>query len=197
MPRRGGHFKLSSGRFSTIDGCRMLALHASASAAQTCSPAFPTRSGKALLPACRSQVATIAIRKRITGPRASSAGSHGQADTPACVKPTASATRMTRMMLPRSVRQSRDHQCGSCPSRRRKSALMMHRTRQLLVRQRTIWRNALRGHLAKFGIVLAKRRSGTAELLKIIEEGADSRGRPQRAVSLKRLRRCVGLSAPR
>ena len=36
----------------------------------------------------------------------------------------------------------------------------------------------LRGHLAEFGIVSAKRRNGTAELLKIIEEGADSRMSP-------------------
>jgi transposase len=32
---------------------------------------------------------------------------------------------------------------------------MLHRTRQLLVRQRTMLSNALRGHLAELGIVSA------------------------------------------
>jgi transposase len=39
-------------------------------------------------------------------------------------------------------------------------------TRQLLVRQRTMLSNALRGHLAELGIVSAKGRNGTAELLR-------------------------------
>src|ERR1700731_3215608 len=54
------------------------------------------------------------------------------------------------------------------------TALMLHRTRQLLVRQRTMLSNALRGHLAELGIVSAKGRNGTAELLRIIADGADS-----------------------
>ena len=45
---------------------------------------------------------------------------------------------------------------------------MLHRTRQLLVRQRTMLCNAIRGHLAELGIISAKGRNGTAELLKII-----------------------------
>jgi transposase len=36
------------------------------------------------------------------------------------------------------------------------SMLMIHRARDLLVRQRTAAVNALRGHLAEFGIVAAK-----------------------------------------
>jgi transposase len=55
------------------------------------------------------------------------------------------------------------------------AALMLHRTRQLLVRQRTMLSNALRGHLAELGIVSAKGRNGTGELLGIIAGGADSR----------------------
>src|SRR6476620_8301095 len=58
------------------------------------------------------------------------------------------------------------------------TALMLHRTRQLLVRQRTMLSNALRGHLAELGIVSAKGRNGTAELLRIIAGGADSRVSP-------------------
>ena len=58
------------------------------------------------------------------------------------------------------------------------SALMLHRTRQLLVRQRTMLSNALRGHLAELGIVSAKGRNGTAELLEIIADDVNSRVSP-------------------
>src|ERR1700754_2404244 len=57
-------------------------------------------------------------------------------------------------------------------TKEQQTALMLHRARQLLVRQRTMLSNALRGHLAELGIVSAKGRNGTAELLRII---ADSR----------------------
>src|SRR6202158_1146387 len=60
-------------------------------------------------------------------------------------------------------------------TKEQQSALMLHRTRQLLVRQRTMLSNALRGHLAELGIVSAKGRNGTAELLRIIADGADHR----------------------
>ena len=60
-------------------------------------------------------------------------------------------------------------------TKEQQTALMLHRTRQLLVRQRTMLSNALRGHLAELGIVSAKGRNGTAELLRIIADGADHR----------------------
>ena len=60
-------------------------------------------------------------------------------------------------------------------TKEQQTALMLHRTRQLLVRQRTTLSNALRGHLAELGIVSAKGRHGTAELIRIIADGADSR----------------------
>jgi transposase len=63
-------------------------------------------------------------------------------------------------------------------TKEQQSALMLHRTRQLLVRQRTMLSNALRGHLAELGIVSAKGRNGTAELLRIIAGGTDSRVSP-------------------
>src|SRR5258705_11922032 len=63
-------------------------------------------------------------------------------------------------------------------TKEQQTALMLHRTRQLLVRQRTILSNALRGHLAELGVVSAKGRNGTAELLRIIAGGADSRVSP-------------------
>ena len=55
------------------------------------------------------------------------------------------------------------------------SVLMLHRSRQLLVRQRTMLSNAIRGHLAELGIVSAKGRNGTAELLEIIANQEDDR----------------------
>jgi transposase len=60
-------------------------------------------------------------------------------------------------------------------TKEQQTALMLHRTRQLLVRQRTMLSNALRGHLAELGIVSAKGRNGTAELLRIIADSADGR----------------------
>lgn len=60
-------------------------------------------------------------------------------------------------------------------TKEQQTALMLHRARQLLVRQRTMLSNALRGHLAELGIVSAKGRNGTAELFRII---ADGRGCP-------------------
>jgi transposase len=63
-------------------------------------------------------------------------------------------------------------------TKEQQTALMLHRTRQLLVRQRTMLSNALRGHLAELGIVSAKGRNGTAELLRIMADGADNRVPP-------------------
>jgi transposase len=55
-------------------------------------------------------------------------------------------------------------------TKEQQTVLMLHRTRQLLVRQRTMISNALRGHLAELGIVSSKGRNGTAELLRIIAD---------------------------
>jgi transposase len=60
-------------------------------------------------------------------------------------------------------------------SEQQQSALMLHRSRQLLVRQRTMLSNAIRGHLAELGIISAKGRNGTAELLEIIAHQKDDR----------------------
>jgi transposase len=53
--------------------------------------------------------------------------------------------------------------------------LMQHRTRDLLLRQRTQVINALRAHLAEFGIVAAQGREGLKELLAIIADEGDVR----------------------
>ena len=60
-------------------------------------------------------------------------------------------------------------------SEQQQSGLMLHRSRQLLVRQRTMLSNAIRGHMAELGIISAKGRNGTAELLKVIANEADDR----------------------
>jgi len=63
-------------------------------------------------------------------------------------------------------------------TKEQQAALMLHRTRQLLVRQHTMLSNAIRGHLTELGIVSAKGRNGTGELLGIIADDADNRISP-------------------
>jgi transposase len=53
--------------------------------------------------------------------------------------------------------------------------LMQHRTRDVLIRQRTQLINALRGHLAELGIVAAQGREGLQELRAIIADAEDQR----------------------
>ena len=53
--------------------------------------------------------------------------------------------------------------------------LMQHRTRDLLIRQRTQVINALRAHLAELGIVAAQGREGLKQLLAIIADEKDDR----------------------
>ena len=53
--------------------------------------------------------------------------------------------------------------------------LMLHRARDLLMRQRTQLINALRAHMAELGIVAAQGREGVKELLKIIANEQDAR----------------------
>jgi len=53
--------------------------------------------------------------------------------------------------------------------------LMLHRTRDLLMRQRTQVINALRAHLAELGIVAAQGRDGIKELLTLIASEQDAR----------------------
>ncbi len=48
--------------------------------------------------------------------------------------------------------------------------LVLHRTRELLIRQRTMLINALRAHLAEFGIIVAKGRAGVMTLAALVED---------------------------
>jgi transposase len=69
------------------------------------------------------------------------------------------------------------------------SGLMLHRSRQLLIRQRTMLSNAIRGHLAEFGIISAKGRNGTAALLQVIANTEDDRIPPAARFCLEVLAR--------
>jgi len=55
------------------------------------------------------------------------------------------------------------------------SVLMIHRTRHLFVRQRTSLINAMRAHMAEFGIVAGIGRNGVEKLLELISKGEDER----------------------
>ena len=54
---------------------------------------------------------------------------------------------------------------------KRQSVLMLHRTRDLLMRQRTMILNAVRGHLAEFGIITAQGPHKILTLIRAIEAG--------------------------
>ena len=60
-------------------------------------------------------------------------------------------------------------------SAEQQSVLMLHRARELLVRQRTMLINALRGHCGEFGLVVAQGASRVVELITVIEDPADDR----------------------
>jgi len=55
-------------------------------------------------------------------------------------------------------------------SEEQQSVLMLHRVRELLVRQRTMLVNALRGHLAEFGIVTRQGIAGVGMLIGLAED---------------------------
>jgi len=52
------------------------------------------------------------------------------------------------------------------------SALLLHRTRELLIRQKVMLTNALRAHLAEFGVIAAQGRTGLADLMKLVTGSA-------------------------
>src|SRR5215467_365224 len=55
------------------------------------------------------------------------------------------------------------------------SCLMLHRTRHLFIRQQTAVINAIRAHLAEFGIVAAVGRNGVEQLLDVVADTSDNR----------------------
>jgi len=60
-------------------------------------------------------------------------------------------------------------------TREQQSCLMLHRTRHLFIRQQTSVINAIRAHLAEFGIVAPVGRNGVEELLDIVADANDKR----------------------
>jgi transposase len=55
------------------------------------------------------------------------------------------------------------------------SCLMLHRTRHLFIRQQTAVINAIRAHLAEFGIVAPVGRKGVEDLLRVVADASDQR----------------------
>jgi transposase len=55
------------------------------------------------------------------------------------------------------------------------ACLMLHRTRHLFIRQQTALINAIRAHLAEFGIVAPVGRNGIKELLDVVADPGDER----------------------
>jgi transposase len=60
-------------------------------------------------------------------------------------------------------------------SAEQQSVLVLHRTRDLLIRQRTMLANSLRAHCAEFGLVVAQGMAKLAELLARIADESDNR----------------------
>ncbi len=60
-------------------------------------------------------------------------------------------------------------------STEQQSVLMVHRTRELLVRQRTMLVNAMRAHMAEFGVVARVGLPQVKELLEVVADKADQR----------------------
>lgn len=81
------------------------------------------------------------------------------------------------------AKRSREPTCGLCQQRRaieQQSCLMLHRTRHLFIRQQTAVINAIRAHLAEFGIVAPVGRRGVEELLDVVAD-ADNQRLPELA----------------
>lgn len=68
-----------------------------------------------------------------------------------------------------------------------RSALMLHRARRILVRQRTQVTNAVRAHLAEFGIVSPVGREGVERLLAVVADADDGRVPPEARACLEML----------
>ena len=74
-------------------------------------------------------------------------------------------------------------------SAEQQSVLMLHRTRELLVRQRTMLVNAIRAHMAEFGVVARTGLPQVKELLAVIADEKDERIPPLARTCLEGLAR--------
>jgi transposase len=75
----------------------------------------------------------------------------------------------------------------SVQSAEQQSVLMLHRARDLLIRQRTMLANALRAHLAELGIVTGQGISKIIELGRVVEDESDARLPPLARIALRTL----------
>ena len=75
------------------------------------------------------------------------------------------------------MRSSHQSQHAVCATKtpEQQSCLMLHRTRHLFIRQQTAVINAIRAHLAEFGIVAPVGRKGVEELLNVVADPRDRR----------------------
>ena len=71
-------------------------------------------------------------------------------------------------------------------SAEQQAVLMLHRTRELLVRQRTMLVNALRGHMAELGVIAPQGISDVADLVAVLM------GRTRQACRSWPAKPCVG-----
>jgi hypothetical protein len=77
------------------------------------------------------------------------------------------------MMLPHCEAVTRPSMVFmSAKSEQPQPGLILHRSRQLLVRQRTMLSNAIRGHMAEL-VTTSRGRNGTVELLELIANADD------------------------
>ncbi len=70
-----------------------------------------------------------------------------------------------RLMPPAYVTKTPEQQSG----------LVLHRTRHLFIRQQTSVINAIRAHLAEFGVIAPVGRKGVEELLRVVADPNDKR----------------------
>ena len=98
---------------------------------------------------------------------------------------------MTLPMRRLFARPSRARRCAfvAVKSVEQQSVLMLHRTRELLVRQRTMLVNATRAHMAEFGVVARTGLPQVKELLAVISDEADERIPPLARTCLEGLAR--------
>jgi transposase len=73
------------------------------------------------------------------------------------------------------------------------SVMVLHRTRSILVRQRTQLSNAIRGHMSEFGVVAPIGRNGLQALMKVIADAGDVRVPEEARASLLMLVDQLGL----
>jgi transposase len=77
-------------------------------------------------------------------------------------------------------------------SEQQQSGLMLHRSRQLLVCQRTMLSNAIRGHLAEFGVISAKKVDGWRKSL-VLARSSPPRWWPRWEIGRRSRRAAVSL----